>query len=70
ILIYPPNETGAVNITNYDFARLDPCQYINDTLLEFGVKFILKKLETENPSLWRDVHVFSSFFYKKLNVKE
>ncbi|KAK7048538.1 hypothetical protein R3P38DRAFT_2606333 [Favolaschia claudopus] len=70
ILVYPPNQTGAVNITNGDVARLEPGEFLNDTLIEFGLKLWLQELEKENPELAKQIHVFSSFFYKKLDNKE
>ena len=38
ILVYPQGVPGAVNITNGDLARLKPGEYLNDTLIEFGLK--------------------------------
>jgi hypothetical protein len=40
ILVYPPSGTGAVNITKADLNRLQPGEYLNDTLIEFGLKFV------------------------------
>ncbi|KAJ7700278.1 hypothetical protein B0H14DRAFT_3034190 [Mycena olivaceomarginata] len=70
ILVYPPGQTGAVNITNGDLARLAPGEFLNDTLIEFGLKLWLQDLEKENPELVKQIHVFSSFFYKKLDNKD
>ncbi|CAA7261394.1 unnamed protein product [Cyclocybe aegerita] len=67
ILAYPQGVPGAVNITNGDLARLTPGEFLNDTLIEFGLKLWLKDLETGNEELSRQIHVFNSFFYKKLN---
>ncbi|KAJ7132990.1 hypothetical protein C8R46DRAFT_1140271 [Mycena filopes] len=69
ILVYPPGQTGAVNITNGDLARLAPGEFLNDTLIEFGLKLWLQELEKTDPELVKQIHVFSSFFYKKLNKK-
>ncbi|KAF7314463.1 ULP-PROTEASE domain-containing protein [Mycena kentingensis (nom. inval.)] len=71
ILVYPPGQTGAVNITNGDLARLDPGQFLNDTLIEFGLKHVplFLDLEKNQPELAKQIHVFSSFFYKKMNKK-
>ncbi|KDQ25882.1 hypothetical protein PLEOSDRAFT_1026840, partial [Pleurotus ostreatus PC15] len=66
ILVYPPNTTGAVTIKNSDLDRLQPGEFLNDTLIEFGLKLWLKDLEESHPELAKDVYVFSSFFYKKL----
>lgn len=38
ILVYPFSGTGAVNITKGDLRRLRPGEYLNDTLIEFGLK--------------------------------
>ena len=38
ILVYPPGVAGAVNITNGDLDRLRPGEFLNDTLIEFGLK--------------------------------
>ncbi|KAF8171968.1 hypothetical protein K438DRAFT_1851990 [Mycena galopus ATCC 62051] len=70
ILVYPPGQTGAVNITNADVARLAPGEFLNDTLIEFGLKLWLQDLEKEDPELVKQIHVFSSFFYKKLDNKD
>ncbi|KAF7298896.1 ULP-PROTEASE domain-containing protein [Mycena indigotica] len=69
ILVYPPGQTGAVNITNGDMERLRPNEFLNDTLIEFGLKLWLHQLEKENAELAQQIHVFSSFFYKKLNKR-
>jgi len=38
VLSYPFGEAGAVNVTNGDVARLEPGEFLNDTLIEFGLK--------------------------------
>ncbi|KAJ7796193.1 hypothetical protein B0H14DRAFT_2916326 [Mycena olivaceomarginata] len=47
-----------------------PGEFLNDTLIEFGLKLWLQDLEKENPELVKQIHVFSSFFYKKLDNKD
>ncbi|KAI0250772.1 hypothetical protein BJV78DRAFT_535499 [Lactifluus subvellereus] len=61
--------TGSLNITNADVSRLKPGEFLNDTLIEFGLKLWLADLQESNPELASQVHVFSSFFYKKLSTK-
>ncbi|TFY58329.1 hypothetical protein EVJ58_g6479 [Rhodofomes roseus] len=70
ILVYPPSGAGAININKSDLRRLDDGCYLNDTLIEFGLKLWLADLKEKDPSFAEQVHVFSSFFYKKLNVKD
>ncbi|KAJ7288133.1 hypothetical protein C8J57DRAFT_1047944 [Mycena rebaudengoi] len=76
LLVYPPGQTGAVTITNNDRARPADDESLNDTLIEFGLKravcfsLWLQNLKKENPELAKQIHVFRSFFYKKLNKKK
>ncbi|KLO09070.1 hypothetical protein SCHPADRAFT_834456, partial [Schizopora paradoxa] len=70
ILVYPNTGPGAVNVTNGDVMRLDPEQFLNDTLIELGLKMMMHDLRESNPELAEEVHVFSSFFYKKLDPKK
>lgn len=69
ILMYPYGVPGAVNVTLGDVARLEPEEFLNDTLIEFGFKSWLRELEDSNPELASQVYVFNSFFYKKLNKR-
>ncbi|KII86918.1 hypothetical protein PLICRDRAFT_273907 [Plicaturopsis crispa FD-325 SS-3] len=69
ILVYPPVGTGAINITRAEINRLEPNEFLNDTLIEFGLKLWLNDLREKDPEFADQVHVFSSFFYKKLNKK-
>ncbi|KAK0188169.1 hypothetical protein F5146DRAFT_1141619 [Armillaria mellea] len=69
ILVYPWGTTGGVNLSKSDLNRLKPGEYLNDNLIELGLKMWHSRLERENPELANDIYVFSSFFYKKLSVK-
>lgn len=70
VLVYPPSGPGALNIMGSDLNRLRPHEFLNDTLIEFGLKLWLSDLRVQNPELAEQIHVFSSFFYKKLNNKK
>ncbi|KAF8826238.1 hypothetical protein HHX47_DHR5000213 [Lentinula edodes] len=66
--IYEPNKrTQAVNITKADYERLLPHQYLNNTVIEFGLQLWHHELAMENPELAQQIHIFNSFFYSKLN---
>lgn len=39
VLMYPPTGIGALSIMNSDLRRLEPEEYLNDTLIEFGLKY-------------------------------
>ncbi|KAJ6501078.1 hypothetical protein C8R47DRAFT_970452, partial [Mycena vitilis] len=66
VLSYPPGQKGAVEIRNSDVGRLEPGRYLNDNLIEFGLKLWLQDLVRDNPELAAQIHVFNSFFYTKL----
>jgi hypothetical protein len=38
VLVYPPSGPGALNIMGSDLNRLRPHEFLNDTLIEFGLK--------------------------------
>ncbi|KAF9046438.1 hypothetical protein BJ165DRAFT_1163354 [Panaeolus papilionaceus] len=70
ILSYPQGVPGAVNVTNADLARLRPGEFLNDTLIEVGLKLWLKDVEEQDPELASQIHIFNSFFYKKFNQQK
>ena len=42
ILVYPFSGPGALNVTKSDLARLKPDEFLNDTLIELGLKQVLR----------------------------
>ncbi|GAA5931208.1 hypothetical protein JCM1841_003488 [Sporobolomyces salmonicolor] len=78
VLEYPINEpgAGAVSVTYADKKRLNDDEFLNDTLIEFGLKRVLtmvKEADEKRPEgekIAPLVHVFNSFFYKKLSTKK
>ncbi|KAG9088693.1 hypothetical protein FRC06_001909, partial [Ceratobasidium sp. 370] len=67
MLVYPQSGTGAVNINRAELLRLEPGEFLNDTLIELGLKLWLNELRTTHPELVDQIHVFNSFFFKKLD---
>lgn len=59
---YPPGGTDSVAITTNEVRRLQPGMYLNDSLLDLGLRLALA--ESSVPSV--RVHVFSTFFYTRL----
>ena len=41
VLIWPHEGVGAVSVTHGDKQRLRPEEFLNDTLIELGLKFAL-----------------------------
>lgn len=46
MFVYPLDAVGAVTITQGDFARLEPEEFLNDTLIEYGLKWVLSSVRT------------------------
>ncbi|GAA5963991.1 hypothetical protein JCM3765_007830 [Sporobolomyces pararoseus] len=74
VLEYPISSPGAgVTVTYGDRKRLNDDEFLNDTLIEFGLRKAMedvKKADEERPDDQKIApltHVFNSFFYKKLS---
>ncbi|KAG0202254.1 hypothetical protein BGX28_005168 [Mortierella sp. GBA30] len=52
-----------------DMERLKDGELLNDTLIEFGLKYVRSNIEARNPKLADKTHIFNSFFYQKLISK-
>ncbi|GAA5990210.1 hypothetical protein JCM11641_001818 [Rhodosporidiobolus odoratus] len=79
VLEYPLQRmpgTTSVSLTYGDTKRLREDEFLNDTLIEFGLKRAVDKLVERDASLPEDqriapkVHIFNSFFYKQLSTKK
>ena len=67
LLEYPPNAVkNKVTIYNDDLRRLDDEEFLNDTIIEFYLKYIHDNL----PESMKDAtHFFNTFFWTNLNKK-
>ncbi|VVT50081.1 uncharacterized protein SAPINGB_P002591 [Magnusiomyces paraingens] len=54
----------SMDVGPYDVARLNQGEFLNDTIVNFYLKFFLEK----HPELKERVHLFNTFFYEKLQV--
>ncbi|KAJ1030266.1 hypothetical protein NDA16_001177 [Ustilago loliicola] len=68
ILQYPYEGIGAVTVLVSDFDRLQDGQLLNDTVIEFGLKFIHGCIRDRDPDLVDSIHIFNTFFYKLLSA--
>ncbi|KAK9906862.1 hypothetical protein WJX75_009356 [Coccomyxa subellipsoidea] len=57
---------GAVEITPADLARLDPEEFLNDTIIDFFMRYIWEQLSDDVKDR---CYFFNSFFWKKLTEK-
>ncbi|MCO5589943.1 hypothetical protein L7F22_043912 [Adiantum nelumboides] len=72
LLSYPFHNLspGYVTILQSDLDRLDPGEFLNDTMIDFGLKYLLEEIRQRDPELCKEIFVFSSFFYNRLNEKK
>ncbi|KAK7302577.1 hypothetical protein RJT34_13469 [Clitoria ternatea] len=62
-VIYPKGEPDAVSIRMRDIELLQPQTFINDTIIDFYIKYLKSKLPTDEQERF---HFFNSFFFRKL----
>ncbi|KAF9561201.1 hypothetical protein EC968_005828 [Mortierella alpina] len=72
LFVYPLNNTAkskSIAVRAEDVSRLDDGEFLNDTLIEFGLKYAHANVELKNAALADQIHVFNTFFYQRLNTK-
>ncbi|KAK9070300.1 hypothetical protein SSX86_010700 [Deinandra increscens subsp. villosa] len=62
-VVYPKGDADAVSISQRDFDLLQPSTFVNDTIIDFYIKYLKNKI---NPDENRRFHFFNSFFFRKL----
>ncbi|OWM71333.1 probable ubiquitin-like-specific protease 2B isoform X1 [Punica granatum] len=62
-LIYPKGDSDAVSISKRDVDLLQPETFINDTIIDFYIKYLKKQIHQEDMHRF---HFFNSFFFRKL----
>ncbi|CAI0401093.1 unnamed protein product [Linum tenue] len=63
-VVYPKDDPDAVLITTRDLELLQPATFINDTIIDFYVKYLVKtKIQPEDHNRF---HFFNSFYFRKL----
>lgn len=65
ILIYPQGK-GGISINTEDYMCLAIDQYLNDVIIDFYLNYL--KLELLKAEERRNIHIFSTFFYKRLTT--
>ncbi|XP_068137610.1 sentrin-specific protease 6 isoform X2 [Hyperolius riggenbachi] len=68
LIVYPPPPAkGGISVTNEDLHCLNEGEFLNDVIIDFYLKYlVLEKLRQHADR----IHIFSSFFYKRLNQRE
>ncbi|BGP27982.1 SUMO deconjugating cysteine peptidase Ulp2 [Rhodotorula toruloides] len=76
VVEYPINQPGSVSLPWADIKRLKPNEFLNDTLIEFGLKHVMHdvlKADERRPDdekLAPKIHLFNSFFYSQLSTRK
>ncbi|KAK9478118.1 hypothetical protein V1514DRAFT_281704 [Lipomyces japonicus] len=68
-LRYKFGENRAVVVTEEDFSRLEQGEFLNDTVIDFYLKYIEHKLEQTHADIAKSTYFFNTFFYKSLTKK-
>ncbi|KAK9386955.1 hypothetical protein V1515DRAFT_91794 [Lipomyces mesembrius] len=58
-----------VVITEDDFSRLDDGEFLNDTIIDFYLKYIQDRLQKAHPQIADSTYIFNTFFYKRLTQR-
>ncbi|GER55569.1 sentrin/sumo-specific protease [Striga asiatica] len=62
-IIYPDGDPDAVFISRKDIELLQPKTFINDTIIDFYIKYLVNNTNKEKQ---RRFHFFNTFFFQKL----
>lgn len=66
IFEYPPGQRGKISVTAEERCRLAERKYLNDTLIDFYIKYQETELQNRTESLRFSAKFFSSFFFGRL----
>ena len=63
----PAGGHGSVSFVLRDYFRLGPEEFLNDSCIDYYMKYLEQRLQDENPEDAKRCYFFNSFFYKKLS---
>ncbi|KAG0301391.1 hypothetical protein BGZ98_008401 [Dissophora globulifera] len=72
LFVYPFNssvKSKSIAVRAEDVSRLEDGEFLNDTLIEFGLKYAQANAEIKNAALAGQVYIFNSFFYQRFVSK-
>lgn len=67
IFVYPPGVRGSVRVTAEERERLSQRKYLNDSLIDFYIKYLETCLLTQPKQLHESRTFFSSFFFGRMS---
>ncbi|KAK4274172.1 hypothetical protein QN277_017442 [Acacia crassicarpa] len=62
-VVYPKGDPDAVSLSKRDVDLLQPDTFINDTIIDFYIKYLKNQIKEEEKHRF---HFFNSFFFRKL----
>lgn len=65
-LVYPATGRNRATVDKDDIPRLDEGEFLNDNLVSFYLRYLQVSMEKSSPELMGRVHIFSTFFFEKL----
>ncbi|XP_056631057.1 uncharacterized protein LOC130441410 isoform X1 [Diorhabda sublineata] len=66
LMIYPPEGRYRITINTEDYICLGQDQFLNDVIIDFYLTYLVDNLPPEQKE---KIHVFSTFFYRRLTTK-
>ncbi|KAJ2349356.1 hypothetical protein GGH92_002563 [Coemansia sp. RSA 2673] len=66
---YPPEGAKPIHVGGSDIYRLRSGEFLNDTIIEFYMRYIGENLRTTDAKLYERCFFFNTFFFKKLSQR-
>ncbi|KAJ2468656.1 hypothetical protein GGI02_003639, partial [Coemansia sp. RSA 2322] len=66
---YPPDTIKSISVVGSDICRLFAGEFLNDTIIEFYLRYIGESLRAANAGLYEKCFFFNTFFFKKLSQR-
>ncbi|KAJ2868103.1 hypothetical protein GGH94_000371 [Coemansia aciculifera] len=66
---YPPEGGKPIHVGGSDIYRLRSGEFLNDTIIEFYMRYIGENLRTTDAKLYERCFFFNTFFFKKLSQR-
>ena len=65
-LVYPPNGKKKITVDFSDLPRLDEGEYLNDSLVEFYLRYVAEKLNDEDSEVAKTIYWFNTYLFTSL----
>lgn len=69
IFVFPPGKRGSITVTVEERERLKERLYLNDSLIDFYIKYLQTSLQSQARSPEKIPFFYSSFFFKRMIQK-